>query len=75
MAVLLHRFLGLATLRSAQRPLRRARLADVFEQNRGGLIIGVLWHQLAFEGALEDGLAEARRSYDCTVKFKFYLYL
>jgi hypothetical protein len=32
---------------------------DAFQQHRCRLVVGIWRHQLAFEGALQDGLAQA----------------
>ena len=45
----------------ALRAHRGARIADAFEQDGSWLIVGILRHELAFEGALADGLAKATR--------------
>jgi len=34
--------------------------SDALQQHLGGFIIGILVDEAAFEGPLEDGLAEAR---------------
>jgi hypothetical protein len=33
--------------------------ANAFEKDSGGLVIGVVWDDLTFEGSLKDELAEA----------------
>jgi hypothetical protein len=37
------------------------------EQNGGGLVVGVLGDEFAFEGFLEDGLAKAGGTVKCAV--------
>ena len=37
----------------------RAGGADALEQDGGGLVVGILGDEFAFEGFLEDGLTEA----------------
>jgi hypothetical protein len=37
----------------------RAGGADAFEQDGCGFVVGVLGHEFAFEGFLEDGITEA----------------
>lgn len=38
--------------------------ADAIKEDGGGFVVGVLGDELAFEGFMEDGLAEARGHID-----------
>ena len=51
--------MDLAFAWDAARGCLRAGGADAFEEDGGGLVVGVLGDESAFEGLLEDGLTEA----------------
>jgi len=47
--------------------------SDALEEDAGGLVVEVLGDELAFEGALEDGLAEALGAFEVGVDGGFEL--